>query len=251
MRGDTVLSDSGWLPTEAVLASPGDPVRWRIVSLLHEGELSAGDIARQFEISRPAVSRHLGLLKASGVVRHSKRAQQVVYRLERDVVGQVGRQIVRLAESAGPDDTSFNDRARQALARAMTHGDGPIAQRILEAILEDAEAQASKALRALGIAIPEPSHREPPADALPGEPLQEVLADALAETRSLGQRRVGTLALAIAALAHAGTSKQSEDLDRLRQVRGPVERRRSRHAGHPRADRGGRAVPWRAGRPGP
>lgn len=221
MRGDTVLSDSGWLPTEAVLASLGDPVRWRIVSLLHEGELSAGDVARQFEISRPAVSRHLAILRASGVVRHSKRAQQVVYRLDRNVVGQVGRQIARLAESAGPDETSFNDRARQALTRAMTQGDGPISRRILEAVLEDAEAEASQALRALGIDIPEPLHSEPPADALPGEPLQEVLADALAEARSLGRRRVGTLALAIAALAHAGTPEESEALDRLRRF--PVQ----------------------------
>ncbi len=48
----------------------GDPVRRRILELLSEGELSAGDIGdevqREFGISQPAVSQHLRVLRESG-----------------------------------------------------------------------------------------------------------------------------------------------------------------------------------------
>ena len=48
----------------------GDPVRRRIIELLREGELSAGDVVsavgEEFGISQPAVSQHLKLLRDAG-----------------------------------------------------------------------------------------------------------------------------------------------------------------------------------------
>ena len=62
-----------------------DPVRAEIVRLLAAQDLTAGDIASRFPISRPAVSRHLSVLRRSQLVSVRGEAQRRVYSL--DVVG--------------------------------------------------------------------------------------------------------------------------------------------------------------------
>ena len=64
------------------LAALADPTRVRIVELLADRERSAGDIAREFPVSRPAVSRHLRVLREHGLVRVREEAQRRVYALE-------------------------------------------------------------------------------------------------------------------------------------------------------------------------
>ena len=59
-----------------------EPTRRRIVELLAEGERSAGELAREFAVSRPAVSRHLRVLREHGLVRSRGDAQRRVYSLE-------------------------------------------------------------------------------------------------------------------------------------------------------------------------
>lgn len=59
-----------------------DPTRQRIVELLAERELSAGDLAAQFSTSRPAVSRHLRVLREHGLVRVRGEAQRRLYSLD-------------------------------------------------------------------------------------------------------------------------------------------------------------------------
>jgi DNA-binding transcriptional ArsR family regulator len=61
-----------------------DPVRAEIVQLLSARDLTAGDIASRFPISRPAVSRHLGVLRRSRLVRVRGEAQRRVYSLDTD-----------------------------------------------------------------------------------------------------------------------------------------------------------------------
>jgi DNA-binding transcriptional ArsR family regulator len=64
------------------LETLADPTRREIVELLAEGELDAGEIASHFPISRPAVSRHLRVLRENGVVRSRPVAQRRLYALE-------------------------------------------------------------------------------------------------------------------------------------------------------------------------
>jgi DNA-binding transcriptional ArsR family regulator len=59
-----------------------DPVRARIVEMLAEDDLKAGDIAAAFAISRPAVSRHLSVLLKSGLVQVREDAQRRIYGLD-------------------------------------------------------------------------------------------------------------------------------------------------------------------------
>jgi len=59
-----------------------DPTRQRIVEMLAIRDLSSGEIADGFEISAPAVSQHLTVLKEAGIVRVSVEAQRRIYHLE-------------------------------------------------------------------------------------------------------------------------------------------------------------------------
>ena len=59
-----------------------DPTRREIVQILAKGERSAGDISARFPIAGPSVSRHLKVLRDSGLITFRKEAQSRLYRLE-------------------------------------------------------------------------------------------------------------------------------------------------------------------------
>lgn len=58
-----------------------DPVRREILTVLRDGEATAGALAARFAISRPAVSRHLRVLRETGLASAEVRGQERVYRL--------------------------------------------------------------------------------------------------------------------------------------------------------------------------
>ena len=58
-----------------------DPTRRRIIETLAAGEASFGSLAERFEMSRPAVSQHLKVLKDAGIVASRPDAQRRIYRL--------------------------------------------------------------------------------------------------------------------------------------------------------------------------
>ena len=67
-----------------VLAALADPVRREIVELLATGEMGAGEIAERFPVTRPAVSRHLRVLREAKLVAeqpHPDDARVRVYQL--------------------------------------------------------------------------------------------------------------------------------------------------------------------------
>jgi len=67
----------------------GDPNRRAIVELLGAGERSVGELAEALPISRPAVSRHLRLLKEAGLVVEEAQGTRRIYRLHVDGVEAV------------------------------------------------------------------------------------------------------------------------------------------------------------------
>jgi DNA-binding transcriptional ArsR family regulator len=72
-------------------AALADPTRRRIVDLLNEGERDAGTIAAAFPMSRPAISRHLRVLRDAGVVDVRAEAQRRIYALNPTGLMQVDR----------------------------------------------------------------------------------------------------------------------------------------------------------------
>jgi len=61
-----------------------DPTRRQIIESLASGEASFGTLAEQFEMSRPAVSQHLKVLRESGIVAVRADAQRRIYSLSDD-----------------------------------------------------------------------------------------------------------------------------------------------------------------------
>ena len=93
----------------------GDPHRRQIVELLGTGERSVRQIADALPISRPAVSRHLRLLKDAGLVTEEPRGTQRIYRLHdegvaavqgylRQVWGDAAARLRLFAENTDPAD---------------------------------------------------------------------------------------------------------------------------------------------------
>jgi DNA-binding transcriptional ArsR family regulator len=64
------------------LEAIADPTRRRILELLKNGEVAAGDLCGEFTISRPAVSRHLRVLREVGLVQSRVDGQRRVYALD-------------------------------------------------------------------------------------------------------------------------------------------------------------------------
>jgi DNA-binding transcriptional ArsR family regulator len=64
------------------LAALGDPVRRALVDLLARQELAAGELAARFPVSRPAVSRHLRVLREAGLVTVRTEGKRRLYRLD-------------------------------------------------------------------------------------------------------------------------------------------------------------------------
>ncbi|HUK44069.1 MAG TPA: metalloregulator ArsR/SmtB family transcription factor [Gaiellaceae bacterium] len=65
---------------ETALKALAEPRRRRILMLVRDGELSAGEIASYFEISRPAVSQHLTVLREAGLVDERRNGTRRLYR---------------------------------------------------------------------------------------------------------------------------------------------------------------------------
>ena len=66
---------------EAALKAIAGPRRRQILSLVRDGELSAGEIAAQFDVTRPAVSQDLTLLKEAGLVTERRNGARRLYRV--------------------------------------------------------------------------------------------------------------------------------------------------------------------------
>ena len=64
---------------EAALKAIAEPHRRRILTIVAERELSAGDIAARFEITRPAVSQHLTILKDAGLLVERREGTKRLY----------------------------------------------------------------------------------------------------------------------------------------------------------------------------
>ena len=73
-----------------------DNTRQRILEILMEGEMPAGDIVAAFTMSQPTISHHLSVLRQFGLVTSRKEGKQVFYRINHDnVVGCCGRLVAK------------------------------------------------------------------------------------------------------------------------------------------------------------
>ncbi len=84
-----------------------DPIRMEIVFLLVEQvNMNVTEIASHFEVSRPAISHHLRVLREAGIVKGTKSGQEVFYSLNSQMVVDGLRQIADNLEKYAHTDTS-------------------------------------------------------------------------------------------------------------------------------------------------
>ena len=75
-----------WAAESLVFRAVADATRRAIVDLLQEGDLAVQEIAGRFLVSRPAISRHLRILREAGLVSETRKGRQRIYRLEATVL---------------------------------------------------------------------------------------------------------------------------------------------------------------------
>lgn len=84
---------------DAVAQAIADPIRREILVMLHEAPRTAGAIAEAFPVSRPAISRHLRVLREAGLVRDTVSGREREYTLSLDALAPLE---AFLAQLRGP-----------------------------------------------------------------------------------------------------------------------------------------------------
>lgn len=86
---------------DEVAGAIADPVRREILLMLRDAPLSAGQIADRFEISRPAVSRHLRVLREAGLVHDASDGRRRVYTLVTGPLDELAGWLGQLTRPSG------------------------------------------------------------------------------------------------------------------------------------------------------
>lgn len=79
-----------------------DATRCRVVEMLSERAMPVHELAAAFSISRPAISRHLRVLKEAGLVKEIKRGRENIYTLQRQKLAPIGRWLERQGRAVTP-----------------------------------------------------------------------------------------------------------------------------------------------------
>lgn len=85
-----------------VFKALADPTRRHILELLQQGDLSAGEIAEHFSMTKPSISHHLNALKNAGLVLDERRGQNIIYSLNTTVFQDVIQWFYDLAGGGRP-----------------------------------------------------------------------------------------------------------------------------------------------------
>jgi DNA-binding transcriptional ArsR family regulator len=75
-----------------------DPTRRQIVEMLAHRSLSSGEIASQFEMSAPAISQHLKVLREAKLVRAQVAAQRRIYELNPEGVDEIAAWVTKVKQ---------------------------------------------------------------------------------------------------------------------------------------------------------
>jgi len=81
-----------------VFKALADPTRRRILELLRDREMSAGDIAGHFAVSKPTLSGHFAVLRAADLIDAEKRGTTIIYRLNLSVLEEA---LLAFSEAVG------------------------------------------------------------------------------------------------------------------------------------------------------
>lgn len=84
-----------------------DGTRRKILILLKEKDLTAGEIAEKFNISKPSISHHLNVLKNANIIDSRREGQQIYYSLQTTVFQEMLNNFMSLFIKEGDDNEEF------------------------------------------------------------------------------------------------------------------------------------------------
>ena len=87
----------------AAFKAIADPTRREILHLLRKEEMTAGDVAARFDMTKPTMSHHFSVLKEAGLVTSRREGQTIWYALNTTVLEDVLAWTLDMARGAGGD----------------------------------------------------------------------------------------------------------------------------------------------------
>jgi len=95
-----------------VFRALADPTRRRVLALLREKPMSAGELADQFDVSKPTMSAHFNVLREAGLIDASRHGKTIIYRLKMSVLEEA---LMGLAQTVGLDLRSAPGEAKEEI----------------------------------------------------------------------------------------------------------------------------------------
>ncbi|HIU01954.1 MAG TPA: winged helix-turn-helix transcriptional regulator [Candidatus Onthocola gallistercoris] len=74
-----------------VFKALADPTRRQILRLLSDKDMSAGEIAQYFDMTKPSISHHLSILKGAGLILDERQGQSIIYSLNMTLMQDIIR----------------------------------------------------------------------------------------------------------------------------------------------------------------
>ena len=90
-----------------VFKALSDQTRREILALLNKGDMNAGDIAAHFTISKPAITKHLDILREAELISSEKQGQYVIYSINVTVLQDALRSFLTVFQT--PHDEEGNE----------------------------------------------------------------------------------------------------------------------------------------------
>ncbi|MCY7817876.1 autorepressor SdpR family transcription factor [Bacillus haynesii] len=80
-----------------------DPTRRKILNLLKDRDMTAGEISDQFQMSKPSISQHLKILKQAELIQDEKKGQYIIYSLNTTMFQEIIGWAFSFTEQAAKD----------------------------------------------------------------------------------------------------------------------------------------------------
>jgi DNA-binding transcriptional ArsR family regulator len=95
------------MTSNKVFKALADPTRRRVLELLREGSLTAGELSGQFPVSKPTMSAHFSVLQEAGLIEAERDGRVIYYRLKMSVLEDA---LLGFADAFGIDKASRGAR---------------------------------------------------------------------------------------------------------------------------------------------
>lgn len=95
-----------------VFRALADPTRRRVLALLREKPMSAGELADQFDVSKPTMSAHFNVLREAGLIDAARHGKTIIYRLKMSVLEEA---LMGLAQTVGLELKSASGDATEEI----------------------------------------------------------------------------------------------------------------------------------------